>query len=404
MKILFINQCYWPDHAATAQILTDLSEELVSRDHIVSVVCSREHYDGKGASLPSRDCHNGVNIYRVAAIGGGKRATVVGRILGFLSFYAMAMLKCLRLPKPDVVVTLTSPPMLGLLAWLLTIFKRTKHVHWCMDLCPDALVAHGMIREKGTIHRILVFLTRRYIKSSDAVFVLGTHMGRRIQKYGIDDKHLYIVPVWADGKKISPIVVKRNWFTEKHKLTNKFVVMHSGNMGMGSSFDLLIQAATELRNDNDIIFLFIGGGAQLAKLQEVAQSKRLDNVLFLPYQDREHLSYSLSAGDIHIITLKAGLEGMKVPCKTYGIIAVGKPIIYIGGDESEVADLVHDNNIGFVISDGDVDCLIAAIQKVKSDPAYRRDVAKQAREVFESKYDAKVVISRFEKIMTQVVQ
>jgi len=225
-----------------------------------------------------------------------------------------------------------------------------------------------------------------------------------MQFYGADEDRLYIVPIWADGRKLKPVESHNNWFTKKHQLEGKFVVMYSGNMSIGSDLGILLEAARRLKREKDILFLLIGGGVQLKKLKEVVEQNDLDNVSFLPYQDRKVLSYSLSAGDVHIVTLKPGFGELVVPCKTYGIMAVARPIIYFGDLNCEVADLVDQNHIGFVIEWGDVDGLVAAIQRLKGNRQLREDLSNRARSVFETKYSADIVINRFAEIMTRIVQ
>jgi glycosyltransferase involved in cell wall biosynthesis len=403
MRILFINQCYWPDYVATAQILTDLSEELAKKGHQVTILCSRKPYMG-GAAYPGYDCRNGVDIVRVATLGFGKAHGILGRILDFLSFYIAATFKCLSLKRFDVVVTLTSPPMIGLLGWFLMSFRRMKHIHWCMDVFPDGFIVNGVIKRTGFIYFILSSLNRLYIKTCSAVFVISTHMRWRMQLYGADEDRLYIVPVWADGRKLKPVKSSDNWFAKKYQLKDKFVVMYSGNMAMGSDLGILLEAASRLKKEKDILFLFIGGGVQLEKLKEAAGQYDLDNVSFLPYQNTETLPYSLSAADVHIVTVKPGFGELLVPCKTYGIMAVARPIIYIGDRNSEVADLVEQNNIGFIIDWMDVDGLVAAIRRLKNDSIIRRDISKRARSLFEAKYNAEIVINRFDEIMTRIFQ
>ncbi len=158
MKILFINQPYWPDYVATAQILTDLSEELVKKGHQVSVVCSRKPYLG-GTKYPAYERHNGVEIIRVATFGFGKKHGIVGRILDFSYFYLAATFKCLRLKEVDVVVSLSSPPMIGLIGRMLQILKGTPHINWCMDVFPDGFVVNGVIKRTGFVNSVLSVIT-----------------------------------------------------------------------------------------------------------------------------------------------------------------------------------------------------------------------------------------------------
>jgi colanic acid biosynthesis glycosyl transferase WcaI len=403
MRIFFINQCYWPDHVATAQILTDLAEELAARGHTVSVLCSRNPYTGGSAAFPRQEHHHGVLIHRVATLGYGKKSGTKGRMLDYLSFHLMALLRCVRLPAPDVVVTLTSPLLVGVVGWLMAVLKRTKHIHWCMDLFPDTGVLFGMVKENGLVHRTCAFLTRRYLCSARAVFALSGYMVERIRRYGVRADRLHIVPVWADGASLRPIPRGANEFIRSHRLEDRFVVMYSGNLELGGDIDTLVDALIELRADPDMMFVLISEGPRFEKFRARCEQVSLPHVLFLPYQDRAGLAHSLSAGDVHIVTNKQGLSGLRVPCKTYGILAVGRPIVYIGEPHSETADLIRHHELGYVVHEGNVTGVVTALRSLQHDPLRRQEISARARALFEARYDAGIVIDLFERIVTGVV-
>jgi colanic acid biosynthesis glycosyl transferase WcaI len=403
VKILFINQCYWPDHVSTAQHLTDLAEGLAARGHEVAVLCSRNPYTSGGSVFPKRQQHNGVQIHRVATLGYGKKFGLRGRMLDYLSFHLTALLEGLRLPSSDVVVTLTSPLLVGVLGWLLAAVKRMKHVHWCMDLFPDTGVLFGLVRENGLAHRICSFLTRRYLRSARGIVAISPYMVEHITYYGVAQDRLHVVPVWAVGKDLRPVPHDDNGFLREHALQDRFVVMFSGNLELGGDMDTLIGALAALRGERDIIFVLISEGPRLEKFRTMAEQAALDNVRFLPYQDRDLLAYSLSAGDVHIVTNKKGLGGLRVPCKAYGILAVGRPILYIGEPCCEVADLVRDYRLGAVIEEGDVPGLVRALRALRDDPALRQEISTRARALFEAEYQAQANIDLWTKVLASVV-
>jgi len=403
VRILFINQCYWPDHVSTAQHLTDLAEGLAARGHDITVLCSRNPYTGGGTVFSRQHRHNGVLIHRVGTLGYGKESGIKGRILDYLSFHGMALLKCVRLPASDVVVTLTSPLLVGVLGWLESLWKRTKHVHWCMDLFPDTGVLFGIVKEKGLAHRICTFFTRRYLRSASGIVAISPYMVERIGRYGVAQDRIHVVPVWAVGDDPRPIPRRANWFLRQHKLEDRFVVMFSGNLELGGDMDTLVGALAALRADRDIVFVLISEGPRLEKFRQMAECVSLRQVLFLPYQDKDVLAYSLSAGDVHIVTNKKGLGGLRVPGKTYGILAVGRPILYIGEPLCEVADLVRDHKLGFVIEERDVQGLVRAIRELRDDPVLREAISARARALFEADYQAQPNIDLWEKVLISVV-
>jgi glycosyltransferase involved in cell wall biosynthesis len=260
-----------------------------------------------------------------------------------------------------------------------------------------------MVKENGLAHRVCVFLTRRYLRSARAVFALSSYMAGRIQRYGVRPDRLHIVPVWADGARLRPIARPANEFLKNHQLGDRFVVMFSGNLELGGDIDTLVGALAELRHARELMFVLISEGPRFEEFRARCARASVQNVLFLPYQERDLLAHSLSAGDVHIVTNKKGLRGLRVPCKTYGILAVGRPIVYIGEPHSEAADLIRDHELGFVVQEGDVHGVVAAIQALQRDPCRREGIAVRARALFEAHYDASVVINAVERILQQVV-
>jgi len=403
MRILFINQCYWPDHVSTAQHLTDLAEGLAARGHEITVLCSRNPYTGGGSVFPRHERHRGVAIHRVATLGYGKKAGIRGRTLDYLSFHFMALRKGVRLPSPDVVVTLTSPLLVGVLGWLLALVKRTKHVHWCMDLFPDTGVLFGIVKKNGLAHRLCAFFTRRYLRSASGIVAISPYMVERIKRYDVTKDQIHVIPVWAVGEDLGPIPRQANGFLREYQLGDKFIVMFSGNLELGGDMETLLGALAELRGDPDVLFVLISEGPRLEKFRQMSARAALPNVRFLPYQDRDRLALSLSAGDVHIVTNKQGLGGLRVPGKTYGILAVGRPILYVGEPCCEVADLVRDHRLGFVIREHDVPALVDAIRRLRDDPAGRQEISVRARALFEADYRAEGNIDLWEKMLTAIV-
>jgi colanic acid biosynthesis glycosyl transferase WcaI len=403
VRILFINQCYWPDYVASAQHLTDLAEELASRGHEVTVLCSRNPHSGGERVFCRKERRHGVMVRRVPTLRYGKTSGVNGRAMQCLSFHIAALVKALWLPRPDVVVTLTSPQLVGVLGWLLMRLKGIRHVHWCMDLFPDTAVVFGVLKENGLVHRLCRGMVRRYMGSASGVVVLDRHMAARVAHYGVSRRRLHVVPVWADGREITPISHAANWFREKHQLQGRFVVMFSGNLEPGAPVETMVEAAGRLQQDPDVVFVLIGGGPSFEKVRRLKDRASVHNMILLPYQDRGVLAYSLSAGDVHLVTNRRGLSGLRVPSKTYGILAAGRPLIYLGDPESETVDLIRDYQIGCAVEENDVDGLIAAIRRLKGDEVLRRKSLERTRAVFEARYDSRPAIDLFERTVGEIM-
>lgn len=396
MNILFINQCYWPDHVATSQILADLAEELACRGHHVTVLCSRRPYSGGGETFVRKEYRNGVGIRRVANPCWGKRGSKMRRLGDCAWFFAGAAFASMALPRPDVVVTLSSPPLIGVLGRMIQLLRGSAHVNWCMDVFPDNGVEFGVIREGTLLHTICAAAASSYLKSAEVVAVLSTHMAGRIKRYGVKSTNTHIVPVWSDGRKTKPVDHRDNWFRKRYSLQDKFVVMFSGNLTYGGDIDTVIEALRELRHDKEVVFILISEGPRFEEFRNRCRSLDLGNVVFLPYQNRDSLSYSLSAADVHLVTNKKGLEGIREPCKVYGILSVGRPFILIGGPGCVAADIAYEHGVGMVVGESDVDKLVASIRLLKESPDRWRWMCFQSRRVFEKHYDALHGIDLFE--------
>ncbi len=363
MHIIFFNRSYYPDLGATGQLLTELAEGLV-RDYgcTVSVVAGRPLLLSKEAQagaawwkLIQRERHNGVEIVRAGGTTFRPR-TFVGRAANYITYFLSACVAGLMVPRPDLVVSLTDPPIIGLGALLTARRAHAKFVFLCQDIFPEVAVLLEDF-QSPTVNRILERINRLLIRNADRVVVLGETMGERlITGKGADPARIRVIHNWADCSAIMP-GEKRNRFSAANRLADSFVVMHSGNMGLSQNLDIVLEAADRLRRYPDIVMAMVGDGAKRQALEAQAGSKRLGNVRFLPYQPKEQLTESFAAADVFIISLKEGLAGYIVPSKLYGILAAGRPYVAAVEDECEVAVITRKYECGLLARPGDPDDL-----------------------------------------------
>jgi hypothetical protein len=323
-RILFINQYYWPDHASTAQHLTDLAESLASEGYDCHVLCGQGRYK-PGAPRPAAfEVRNGVTIHRVPATSLGRRSTLT-RMIDYLSFYARAAGLAVRLPRYDAVVTLTTPPLIGLVGTLLRRLRGSRHVYWSMDLHPDASLALGRMSRRNPIVAGLAWLSNAVYRRADKVVVLGSYMADRIVAKGVRPERLATVPVWSRRDEIYPVERHGHALRESLGLADKFVVMYSGNLGLAHSFDEFLAAARRLADRQQIVFLFVGDGPRMAEVRALKEREGFDNIRVLDYFPREQLHLSLSTADVHLISMRREMTGIVVPGKLYGAMASGAP-------------------------------------------------------------------------------
>lgn len=357
MKILILNQAFWPDVVATAQHMSDWAEYLTAQGHQVSVIASRSVYGQASASLPKRETHNNIRIYRVG-FSLFKKGSILTRIIDFGTFHLLALWRALWLPKHDVVVCLTTPPFIGVIGAAMKILKGSRYIQYEMDLYPDVPVALGVMKKNSLATRFFEGVHRWLLKKADRIVVLGRCMKKVIASKGIPEDKMLLVTPWADPEELKSIPHEQNAFRHEHGLDGKFVVMYSGNLGLGHDITTLCGAMLALKDDPHIRFVFIGGGKRMKEIEKFTRENNIPAPLMLGYQPREKLSETLSAADVHIITQAAGTTGLIVPSKLWGILAVNRPAIYIGPDDTEVAMQIKEQNCGKVLAIGDIQPLI----------------------------------------------
>ena len=385
-RILFINQYYWPDNASTAQHLTDLAESLAARGHDCRVLCSRGGYRPGADRPPAFEVRNGVEIHRVGATSFG-RLTTPARLSDYLSFYAAAAARVFTLPRFDLAITLTTPPLIGLVGMLLRKLRRTRHVVWSMDLHPECSVALGRMSAGNPIVSALRALSDAVYKDADKVVVLGPYMADRVAAKGVRPDRLATIPVWSRRDEVYPLDRRGHPLREELGLVDKFVAMYSGNLGLAHAFDEFLEAARRLRDRDDLVFLFVGEGPRLAEVREAKRREGLNNVRLLDYFPRDRLFASLSLADAHLISLRSPMTGLVVPGKLYGAMASGRPTLFLGPEHCETADAIREAGCGATVRTGDVDGLVEALSALADDPERARLEGERARSAFLGAFD-----------------
>lgn len=402
MRIILLNQAFYPDHAATAQHAHDLAKHLVQNGHEVAVVASRSIYGSKGAALPKRETVDGIEVHRVGKSIFGK-ASIIARMIDFALFYLLALFKVMTIKKPDVIVPFSTPPFIALVGWMLKKCKRCKAVYWVMDLYPDVPIAFGMMKPDSFSARTLERIHRFCFNHCDRSVVLGRCMRDRLIGKGVPPKKIALIPPWADIDELAPLPRDENPLRDEWELQGKLVVMYSGNLGLAHDIDTLRGAMEKLRERDDIRFVFVGGGKLMTQLQTYCEEHRLTNALFKPYQPREAIRTSLSLADLHMISQADAMTGLLVPSKLYGIMAAGRASIFIGKSGAEVARVLQENNAGQVVAVGDVDALTDTITQLADDPDACQRMGDAARDAMARTYDRRHACQAWERLLTECV-
>jgi colanic acid biosynthesis glycosyl transferase WcaI len=403
MKVIFVNRFYAPDHSATSQMLTDLAVALAGGGTNVHIVTSRLRYDDPTAALPPFEVIDGVSVHRVPTTRFG-RGKLVGRAFDYLSFYFGASGALYRLAREgDIVVAKTDPPLISVPAGWVARLRGARLVNWLQDLFPEVALELGVDAGKGAWSGLLAWLRDRSLKSASRNVVLGRVMRDRLTARRIDPGKIAVIPNWADGAVLRPVGARENALRANWGLTDKFVVGYSGNMGRAHEFQTILDAAGTLRKRPEIVFAFIGGGAQESRIADAAGTAN-SNIVRKPYQPREVLAECLSAADVHLVSLRPRLEGLIVPSKFYGIIAVARPTIFIGDPEGELGEVIRSRECGFVVREGDVAGLVGAIEALLGDPALRETMGRNARRVFDERYDMGIAVLSWRRLLADVAR
>lgn len=361
MKYLLLNQCFYPDVVATAQHLTDLATELSARGHDVTVIASDRGYDDPQARFPRRETWRNIRIIRLPSLSLGKSSRY-RRVLNFASFMIACALRLLMMRRFDVVVALTSPPLISFLGALFVRLKGGKFCFWVMDLNPDEAIAAGWLDQGSIAARVLQWMLRYSLKRGERTIVLDRFMKERVVAKGATPERVEIIPPGAIDVEFS--AEGREAFRREHGLEDRLVVMYAGNHSPCHPLDTLLDAALRLNDRNDIAFCFVGGGSEHARVREFARRHQLMNVKCLPYQPLSGLSGSLSAADLHVVVMGDEFVGIVHPSKIYNIMAVGAPVLYVGPRQSHVVDIaMQDSGRFFLHRHGDVDGLVSAISE-----------------------------------------
>jgi colanic acid biosynthesis glycosyl transferase WcaI len=339
MKILLLNQTFYPDVMATSNFLSDLAEALVMRGHQVTVVTGRRAYDNPDKLFASRENWRGIQIFRVFSTRFGKRAKW-HRAVDFASFIGFSLLRLALLPRHDVVVALTTPPLISFIgAWRAKLW-RAKFCYWVMDMNPDEAIAAGWLRADSLLGRILERMSRFSFRRADGVIALDRFMSERITSKQIKPDKISIIPPWSHDDEVFFVPSGREKFRKKHGFEDKFLIMYAGNHSPVHPLDTLMQAAERLQADSSIAFCFMGGGIEFQRVQKWLETGRFGNILCLPYMPLSEMSAPLSAADAQVVIMGDAMLGLVHPCKIYNILAVGAAVIYIGPEPSHVTDIL----------------------------------------------------------------
>jgi len=364
---LIISQVYVPDPASVGQHIADAAAAMAKRGYRVVVYASARGYDDPSKKYPSREMLNGVDVRRLPLSSFGKKSIAI-RLVAQWSFLLQALVRGLFTRNLTGVMVSTSPPFCGFAGAMISKLRGVPVKYWLMDLNPDQMIAMKMIGEKSLPARVFDFFNRMILRQASDIVMLDRFMLERVKKKGVEvEGKTAIMPPWPHEDELQRIAHADNPFRVKHNLAGKFVVMYSGNHSPANPLKTLLDAAERLQDEPRLVFMCIGGGGGKKEVEERV-AKGIKNIVSLPYQPLSEIKYSLSAGDVHVVSIGDSFVGIVHPCKVYGAMAVSRAILLLGPNPCHVSDLIEENKIGWHINHGDVDGAVRVLREISTCP------------------------------------
>lgn len=401
-KYLLVSEFFHPDTASTARYMTDLATGLHDRGIQIEVLTSDPHYhSGDFEEDAYGSEYEGVPVNRVAG-GLVRNESVYHRLLNWFVFVIVvshALIWAYDSDEYDLLFV-TSPPLLPPVIYLCSLVSGYDYHYILYDYYPDAAAELGYIQKGGVVYRVWSRVHRKVLNGADNVIVNGENMVQKVTSSSeVEPGAIHIIHHWEDESFISPRRNGDNWFRTEHGFDDKFTILYSGNIGEHHDLETLVRAAPGL--PEDVLVLIIGEGDKKDELIE--HSKKLgvyqDSVRFLPYQDWEDLPYSLTSGDVSVVTIREGFKGLCVSCKVYTALAVGQPVLVISEDDDDEARVIEQHEAGIQVKQGDVEGVRSAIMQWYEDAERRQRESINAREAFEKNYTREACVDQYQSVL-----
>lgn len=392
--IVFVCQVFYPDNTSTSQLFGDLLARLALSNSITVISgypTRRDHHDRS----PARELWNGIEIVRCGLDVDAKRS-YWARFAAYFSYLATMSVELLRMRDKDVVLGVTNPPFLVIVLWLLSKVGRFRYQYMFLDVYPEGLVALDKLNAGSWIARLWRACNKPSLRGAEKLIVLGRDMRALLaQQYSMPPGKFIYLPHWSSTVIPQPLDFAANPVAAELGLQDKFVVQYSGNMGLWHDINTIVQAAYMLQARPDIQFLMIGGGIRRDEARELAQQLRLSNITWLDFFPKERLAESLTCCHAALVSLRAGLEGIAVPSKLYGILASGRAVLAQVPANSEIAYVVDEERCGLVVEPGSAQELAQAILTLADSPNSAIEMGRSAFAAYREKYTLEQAVEHF---------
>ena len=385
-RLWILTEVYYPEEISTGYYLTSIAEGL-AEDFDVKVLCGQPKHMSRGLTAPKREVRNGVEIYRASATTLDKNVMLYRLINMFTIGVAMFYNSLKRFRKGDQILVVTAPPTMPVTTAMAALFRGASYTILVQDSYPEILIAVGTLRKNSLIVGVINFFNRWVYKYASKIIVMGRDMNELFRRKtdGLDIP-IVTIPNWADLETIRPVPRENNPLLNELGISDKFVFLYAGNIGHPTDVETIIHSAEQLLDHKEIHFLFIGAGVKKKWVEDQVRERSLVNVTVLDYRPRGEQIVFLNACDIGLIALIKGMWGTAMPSRTYNIMAAGKPILALTDEDSELAQVINEERIGWYVSPGKTDELTKAILQIYNGHDELSEIGERARTAAIAKY------------------
>lgn len=389
-RIIFLNQ-------VSGRLFRELAEGLTGSVDGQCILYTGKDETGEIEDSSSLKIINAPRYYR---------GSYSSRLLDWCRYFYYVFFRILNQPGSALIFIVSNPPFLPLVGYLMKKLRGQPYVVLIYDIYPDIAINLGKMSKQGFLTRMWRWFNKIVWKNAEVIFTIGEDMAIKLEGMFKTNctrlGRIVVIPNWVNHNFIKPLPKEENWFAQKYGQVNKFTVLYSGNLGATHDFETLLKAAKELDSFNNIQFLIIGNGYKRAYIGKFIDQEKLSNIPLLPFQSEKVLPYSLTTGDVAVITLSKGMEGLAVPSKVYYAMASGSALLCICSGNNELKNIVEKHKCGILVEPGDVKGFVSAVKRFYEDTVFLKSCKRNARKAVESYYTKKNIVRYREILMDKL--
>ncbi|ELC8361725.1 MAG: glycosyltransferase family 4 protein [Clostridium perfringens] len=395
MKVVLVSEFFYPYKTSTQKILTELAEDFVEYGLEVDVLTTKNAYREEKQDLGKYEIYRGINIKRVFSTE-GNRDSKIGRLLNYITFTTSVFFNLLFKKNYDKILFVSNPPLVPFIGYLIKKLRGKNYIYLVHDIYPDVAEKLGVIKKGSIISKVMNYMNKKIYTNAERIIALGKDMKRVIADKGVDEEKIEIVTNWADSRVNYEKEVDKNFY-KKYRLENKFNILYTGNISKVHAIDTIVEVAKILKNEEDIMFTFVGDGNRKQDLIKLKEKEDLRNIQLENYMFGEEYNNLLNCANLFITTLQQGIEGLGVPSKTYTYMSVAKPLIAIMSENSEIGSMVNQYNLGKQFNNKEYHKIAEFILELKNSNELYNEISKNVRNKFLNEYERKKVTNKFYK-------